>query len=424
MKAPMIPPDTSFGVYLHIPYCQQMCHYCDFAKTANWTPQHSRQFFLQLEEHCRRWLRLLSERIPDFSIVSVNIGGGTPSLFYREFDQILGLLSPFLCSDCEISIEANPDDISPVSLKHLKSAGFNRMSVGVQSFQPDALRFLKRSHCADKAKEALQLAGAYFENLNADLIWAWPGQNETLWEQDLEICLQQPVRHLSLYNLTYAPGTPIGRSWQRGKIKALPELLQEQYYRKACELLQGLKWEHEEVSNWGLPGYSCRHNQLYWQGGYYLGIGPGAHGFLPSDNGLGLRYSCNPSEKRFRQTSPEDLTEIDQIYQKPPSEKQKDHTLLSVEARNKESWFLEYLGSSLRSQQGTNLERIYRTTGLLFKPDPYITECLDQGVLLLRDGVLLLPESEWFRETAWCLRLSSCFSAKQKNQAVPENHKN
>ena len=401
--------NLDIGVYLHIPYCRHMCHYCDFAKTANWSPEKAGSFFQQLELHCHAWIRALLSYASELSISSLNVGGGTPSLFVKEYARIFAVLRPYLSSDCEVSLEANPDDITPASLSGWKNLGFNRISLGIQTFHACGLRLLKRSHSASTGQRSLLLAGDFFDNLNADLIYSWPGQSRAMWQQDLKLCQEAPLTHLSLYNLTYAEQTPIGRAWKRGRLREQAEAEQEGFYNDARTHLANYPWVHEEVSNWALPGYQCQHNLRYWQGGYYLGIGPGAHGYLPAKDPVGLRYSYDPSERSFRISSPQLLQkQIDHLLFKAPYSGD-PRPLGGPENRNRQSWFLEYLGCGLRCKEGLDLSLIRRISGLSFRPDGYIRECLGHQILKLDGGRLTLAEPEWFRETAWCMQLAKCF---------------
>lgn len=401
------------GLYFHIPYCKMMCHYCDFAKTANWNEAKTTEFFSALIAHTEAWLELLRNQglKPEFH--SVNFGGGTPSLFTDQYKALLNLIKPYLSPECEISLEANPDDITEDSLSFWKNAGFNRMSIGVQSFQDEGLSFLKRTHSGQQAQSAIKLAGNYFKQLNADLIYSWPGQNINQWKSDLQECLKLPVTHLSLYNLTFAPGTPIGRAYAKGKIKEQNEILQNTFYQYARQLLKEKAWIHDEVSNWSLnDSHSCKHNWIYWQGDSYLGIGPGAHGYLPLGGPEGLRYFYASNELNFRKnTGPIYQKLAKNIFESSPNHS-KDHLIHVEKDRTPDSWLLEYIGCGLRSRKGINLKLIQNKTNQSFTPSSQVKEAIEKNIIMSQSGQIYLSEDEWFRETAWSFALSECFSVE------------
>ena len=389
------------GVYLHIPFCSFVCHYCDFAKTAHWSDELKNNYLSTLDAHLKSWLQYLESLFTDISIITVNVGGGTPSLISREYENIFTTLRPYLSSDCEVSLEANPNDCSPVNLQIWKDCGFNRISVGIQTFQDKGLKFLKRDHDAVKAKKSIENCLSYFENTNIDLIYSWPSQSLGDWKEDLDLSLSMGCNHLSLYNLTYAQGTPIGRARQRGVITEPLDEFQEQFYSSAREILADHGLQHEEVSNWSKPGFSCKHNWLYWQGRPYLGVGAGAHGFLPINDPIGLRYHYTRRERSFRNS--------DNAFQNPL----KDFShLIEIEQRDTESWVLEMLGSSLRSSRGLDLANIKNKTGKLFIPNAEVDYGLENGLIILDNHRLYLHPKEWFREVHWCVKLSECFEVE------------
>ena len=386
------------GVYLHIPFCSFVCHYCDFAKTAHWNDDLKNNYLETLNSHLKSWLIFLESKFEALSVTTVNLGGGTPSLITHEYEKIFSSLTPYLSSNCEVSLEANPNDCSLENLKVWKECGFNRISVGIQTFQQKGLEFLKRDHSRSKAIESIENCHAYFENTNLDLIYSWPSQKLNDWGSDLDLATTLGCQHLSLYNLTYAQGTPIGRARQRGKITEPQDETQEQFYTLARERLANYGYLHEEVSNWSKPGFSCKHNWLYWQGKPYLGVGAGAHGYLPLESPIGLRYHYTRRERNLRQT--------DGIVSNPFDD---FAHLIEVEKRDDEAWILEMLGSSLRSSGGLDLKKIESCTGRGFKPSSDITDSMENKLIHLDKDKLYLHPNEWFREVHWCLKLSDCF---------------
>ena len=396
---------NKIGLYIHIPFCDFMCHYCDFAKTARWDQEIVNTYFKSLHSHLSYWLRYLQKNFKDFSFASINFGGGTPSLFSSEYAPLMELLRPYLQSQQEISIEANPKNCSPTNLSTWRSLGFNRISLGVQSFQRQGLDFLKRNHNPDQAIESCKKVGAYFDNFNIDLIYSWPEQSLSMWMQDLQQAISLKANHLSLYNLTYAEKTPIGRAYLRGKIKELPDTEQVQFYNSAMSLLKKHNYIHEEVSNWSKETFSCIHNWLYWQGSYYLGIGTGAHSYLPSPNhhkGERFYYSRNlkhfkPITSTCKRAVPPQITEIAQ------------HLPIFLDSRQADSWLLEMISCGLRTHRGIDVSYLELKSHTQFVPKNLVLEALESGLLFYENKRLCLQAQEWFRETSWSLLVSECF---------------
>lgn len=389
------------GIYIHIPFCSKICHYCDFAKTSRYDNDLIARYFRALEVRLKRWL---SQGDFGEEFVSLNFGGGTPSLFSHEYENIFAILRPHLKSQAEISLEANPEDINLNSLTTWKDLGFNRLSIGVQSFAREGLKALTRKHDPQHLQASLDLARAHFSNLNFDLIYGW--QNQTLkdWKKDLETALRFDPTHLSLYNLTYAEKTPIGRKEARGKIQAASDILLEEMYEEARTLLAKAGFHHEEVSNWSKPGFSCLHNWLYWQGESYLGLGCGAHAYL-KDEGIGKRFFYTQHLSSFCEVG-----NAEDSWKDP---------YLSLEARNSEDWLYEIVGSGLRSERGVDIIQIEKKTGLTFKPNHVIQYAINTKAAQIVNGRLLLSAKEWFRETTYCLALVTSFDRQTAGSKPP-----
>lgn len=397
----------AIGIYMHIPFCSYLCHYCDFAKTARWDEGVVDQYFSMLEEQIK-WS--LSELKQLYVIKSINIGGGTPSLFTQQYSKLIDLLRPYCIEDCEISLEANPNDISKQRLQEWRNIGFNRISLGVQTFDASGLNFLKRDHSAAMALKSSELALNFFENCNLDFIYSWPSQTLEQWQKDLEQAIKMGVTHLSLYNLTYAAKTPIGRAHSRGLIKEPEDSTQEAFYACAREKLAS-DYTHDEVSNWSKPGFSCIHNWLYWQDGYYVGFGTGAHGYLPSKQfPLGIRYSTASSLKRFLSVR------VGGKKNEGANFEPWAHFLTSinacVEERDKTTWLIEYVGSALRSSKGVDCSYIEEKVNQKFTIDSCLLSAINRGQVIVENNKIYLSCEEWFRETYWCLKVLDCFNAQ------------
>ncbi len=340
-------------------------------------------------------------------IKTLYFGGGTPSLFADEYRPIFKELSPLLNDETEITFEANPRDLIAAKLETWQQLRINRLSVGVQSFHPQGLKILTRDHQAADCLKGIELAQKYIENLNIDLIYGWPGQTLEDWLKDLKIALNMGPKHLSLYCLTFAAGTPLGRAEARQKIKACPDELLEEFYLAACELLAKNGYIHTEISNWHQPGFHSQHNQAYWQMNYYLGIGPGAHGFLPAQNeSIGLRFAYNKNDRSFLNTElllMEGEASIGKL------------DFLTIDERDAKGWLLECIANGIRTAKGVNLSRIEKTIGFKFVTSPLINNALKEGELQIiergKEQFLVLKEKEWFREQSWSLLVFDCFQS-------------
>ncbi len=398
------------GLYLHVPYCAALCSYCDFAKTANHTPDVTQKYLRTLAAHTRLWLNSpLTSRLTTNRISSVFFGGGTPSLFGDELAPILKVVRPQLDVGAEVSLEANPDDLSPTKLQTWRELGVNRLSVGVQSFDARALTLLGRSHDAGLARDRIGAALDRFPNLNVDLIYGWPGQTADDWRQDLAEVLALGVPHLSLYCLTFESRTLLGRKSERGLIVPPPDDDAATFYQIACEILADAGYDHEEVSNWSKPGHSCGHNWLYWQDHHFVGVGAGAHGYLPSDDHYGVRYAYPRNDRVFGDKVSEGANEglaaatcFGELAACLGAEVDSDRTAMS--------WLTELVGSGLRTTRGIAILSAVEHCGLRFVPTVSVEMALKTGTLRMDDrGVMTLKAEEWFREAAWCVEiLRSC----------------
>jgi oxygen-independent coproporphyrinogen-3 oxidase len=274
------------SLYFHIPFCAHRCAYCDFNTYAG----QEGAIPAYVEALCRE-IRLVAESAPGrLAVQTVFFGGGTPSLLSAtQFDAIFRTIREHydLVDTAEISLEANPGTLSFTYLQDLCSLGFNRLSLGVQSAQPDELRMLERIHDYFEVIQSVEWSRrAGFENLNLDLIFGLPEQTLDRWQATVNLILGLRPEHLSLYALTLEHGTPFGR-WARHGLIPMPDPdAAADMYEWAEETLASAGYEHYEISNWARPGHECRHNLQYWRNLPYLGFGAGAHGFAND-----IRYS-------------------------------------------------------------------------------------------------------------------------------------
>ena len=277
-------PDEPLALYVHWPFCASKCPYCDFNSHVR-----ERVDAARFGRALRAELAGEAARAGRRRLASVFFGGGTPSLMPPEV--VAGLLEDAarlfeLPDELEITLEANPTSVEAAKLRAFRAAGVNRLSLGVQSLDAEALAFLGRRHSAGEAIAALEHARATFPRLSFDLIYARPGQEEAAWRAELRRALALAADHLSLYQLTIEPGTRFATEHARGAF-ALPEdEAAAAMYRATAEEATGFGLEPYEVSNYARPGAESRHNLTYWRYGDYLGIGPGAHQRLGLDGAL------------------------------------------------------------------------------------------------------------------------------------------
>ncbi|MDG2306562.1 MAG: radical SAM family heme chaperone HemW [Candidatus Binatia bacterium] len=297
----------SASVYLHIPWCLARCPYCDFNTYAarEW-PEDEYRAALTAE------LAWFAERAPfnDVTVGTVFLGGGTPSLFAP--DTIAALLEALneqfpTAPDLEVTLEANPGTVDRDRLAGLRDAGVNRLSIGIQSFQPRLLEALGRRHSVDESRAALDAArAAGFENLSLDLMYATPTQTLEELEADLAEAITIAPDHVSAYALIFEPGTPLTRDLQAGKIERATDELEAQMFETVRTRLSGAGYAAYEISNHAQPGREARHNQAYWRGGPYLGVGAGAHSFSPAaapmanDAEYGVRWQNVRDPAKYR----------------------------------------------------------------------------------------------------------------------------
>ena len=265
------------ALYLHIPFCRKACTYCDFHFST------SARGHDEMAAAIAREIDLRSAEMPPGPWTSVYFGGGTPSLLSRK--HLTALLDAAtaarpLADGAEITLEANPDDLDAESLARLAATGVNRLSIGVQSFRDEDLRFMGRAHDAAQATACLAAAqAAGFEDLTIDLIYGTPGLDDSAWRRNLEIAVGFGVAHLSAYALTVEPRTALANAIERGRIAPLDEEQAARQMDILVDTLTAAGYEHYEVSNFALPGHRARHNSGYWRGAAYLGVGPSAHSF-------------------------------------------------------------------------------------------------------------------------------------------------
>nr|WP_315006793.1 radical SAM family heme chaperone HemW [uncultured Capnocytophaga sp.] len=363
-----------YSLYLHIPFCRQACHYCDFhfSTTLKRKPQLVNALCKELE------LRKTEAIMP---LQTIYLGGGTPSVL--SFGELSTLFSTIhqnysIAPDAEITIEVNPDDFTShreLSLAQIKSLGINRLSVGVQSFFEEDLRLMNRIHTANQAIAFLEEATNLFENITLDLIYGIPNMSNERWIKNIEKALSFGIPHLSAYALTVEHKTALYNFIKKGKIPPTNDLQAREQFYLLKELLESKGFIHYELSNFGKEGYFSRNNTAYWQQKKYMGIGPSAHSY----NGTERYWNIPHNIKYIEQISKGIL----------PQEKE----LLS-----KKDLYNERIMTGLRIQKGISLSDIEKDFGshysnyLKKEALPYI----EKGLLLLENDHILTSKEGLF----------------------------
>ncbi|NNE57528.1 MAG: radical SAM family heme chaperone HemW [Hellea sp.] len=332
---------SPLAIYIHWPYCARICPYCDFNV---YKGTRNDALVSAIDQDLTYW----RERTGTREIISIHFGGGTPSLLpaahigrlVDKVDKLWGL-----AAGTEVGLEANPADTRRDYWKAIRSSGVNRISLGVQSFNDGALKFLGRDHDGAQAIAAAGDIASIFSNFSLDLIFGWAGQSANDWSQDLKIALSLKPAHLSTYQLTIEPGTAFERAEARGNEKAVHADQSADLYDQLRRRLTSSGFEHYEISNFAQRGHRSRHNLAYWQGHDYIGVGPGAHGRVTSG---GQRIATTAKARPGNY--------ISSVQDQEPDPR--DQELLSGE-----DWAAEYLMMGMRIQDGISIARFEELVG-------------------------------------------------------------
>ena len=326
------------GIYLHIPFCKTRCIYCDFYSTTR-----SELITRYIHALCNE-LEMRKEYLKEEKIETVYFGGGTPSqLGEEDFQQIFKAIQKhYGLEDCrEITLEANPDDLSKEYLQMLSALPFNRISMGIQTFDDATLKLLKRRHNARTATEAVRRCReAGYQNISIDLIYGLPGETKERWEKDLRQAISLNVEHISAYHLIYEEDTPIYNMLKQHQIEEVDEDSSLQFFTLLIEHLQNAGYEHYEISNFCRPDKYSRHNTSYWRGIPYLGCGPSAHSF----NGTTREWN---------------VSSID-LYIKGIEGNQRD---FETENLDQTTRYNEFIITTIRTVWGTPIEKLKQEFG-------------------------------------------------------------
>jgi len=321
------------GIYIHIPFCRRKCHYCNFFSLASL--KYKERFLGALKEE----IFLRKKYLDGKPIESIYLGGGTPSILkIPEIEGILEDLRKYfiLAENCEITLEANPDDLDAGIFREYLAIGINRLSIGVQSFFDDDLEYLNRIHSGQRAEEAVRQAkDAGFSNISIDLIYGIPTLTAEKWQKNLEKAFSLEVSHISTYSLTVEPKTALDLLIRKKKLPGPGEEQILEHFRILLRMMKEQEFEHYEISNFCKNGFYSRHNSMYWQGGPYLGLGPSAHSY----NGTSRQWNISNL-----------VQYIDQINRNEPFFESEE--LTPVQQYN------EYVMVSLRTMWGCDLNTI------------------------------------------------------------------
>lgn len=358
------------GLYLHIPFCKQACYYCDFHFSTNQSQK------TELIEQIAHELYLQRDYLQGEPIETIYFGGGTPSLLtVKELDILFTAIHKNyqVLENPEITLEANPDDLTPEKLAELRLAGINRLSIGIQSFDENILRFLNRAHTALDAflcLEAAQEAG--ISNISIDLIYSIPGQDDELLRKNLAEAIRLKPTHISAYSLTLEEKTVFGRWASHGKLTAMEENLSAGQFEIVMDTLTHHGYHHYEISNFCLPGYESKHNTSYWQQKKYLGVGPSAHSF--DGNSRQFTISNNP------------------LYIKSLRE---NRIPFEREVLTRENKINEYLFTSLRTDRGCSLSYLSSQLeyDLMKKNKSYLDQLVKGKLIEISHDTLVLTRS-------------------------------
>jgi putative oxygen-independent coproporphyrinogen III oxidase len=347
------------GIYIHIPYCRHKCNYCNFYSLA--TSKYRNELLPALIHE----IELQSGYLDGELVQTIYFGGGTPSLLrVSEIEQLLVSIHKHypVYNEAEITIETNPDDLRMPKLRGLKMAGINRLSIGVQSFNDEDLKYLERIHTGNQARNCiLRAQDAGFSNISVDLIYGLPTLDSTAWELNLFDALDLGVPHVSAYALTVEEKTPMALQIKRGKLPDVDDEKQLQHFELLTALMQTSGYLHYEISNFCVPDKYSKHNTAYWQGKKYLGIGPSAHSY----NGNSRQWNI-ANIGHYIQSLREGVI---------PCEK---------EILTKAQLFNEYMMTSLRTMWGCDMDFVKRTFGT-----DWVQQALADARAFLENGTMI-----------------------------------
>ena len=349
------------GIYIHIPFCKQACHYCDFHFSTSMKKKVEMVLALAKEIQMRK------NEFEDAVVETIYFGGGTPSLLAIEDLRFLiaEIYSNYnVVENPEITLEANPDDLSKERIVALSNLKINRLSIGIQSFFEDDLKMMNRAHNSSEAKKCLEEATQYFDNISIDLIYGIPGMSNEKWMQNIEMALSFNVPHISSYALTVEPKTALHSFIQKELIPQPDEEVAQEHFQILVEKLKENNFIHYELSNFGKENFFSKNNSSYWLGKKYIGIGPSAHSYDGQKRGWNVSNNS--------------------VYLKSISE-----GILPIETEilSKTDLYNEYIMTGLRTMWGVSLQRIEKEFG-----PTYLHYLNKQAARYIEDHLLFMDD--------------------------------
>ena len=350
------------GIYIHIPFCKQACHYCDFHFSTSMKKKDEMVMALAKE------IQLRKEEFKNEVVETIYFGGGTPSVLAIEdlrllIDEVYKHYN--VAENPEITVEANPDDLDHETIRQLANSSINRLSIGIQSFFEDDLKMMNRAHNAEEAKNCLEEATKYFDNISLDLIYGIPGMSNEKWIQNIETALSFGIPHISSYALTVEPKTALHSFIQKGIISAPEDEVAQEHFEILVEKLEEAGFIHYELSNFGKENYFSKNNSSYWLGKKYIGIGPSAHSYDGEKRGWNVSNNS--------------------IYIKSIQE---GKLPLETETLSKTDRYNEYVMTGLRTIWGISLDRIQTEFG-----QTYLDYLNQQSAKYIEDHLLFVDEN-------------------------------
>ena len=360
------------AIYIHIPFCKQACHYCDFHFSTSLKKKDEMVLALAKE------IKLRATEFKDEVVETIYFGGGTPSIL--EIQDLRFLIDEVyrnytVAENPEITVEANPDDLTEVRIIELSTNQINRLSIGIQSFFEDDLKLMNRAHNSEEAKKCLEIATKYFDNISIDLIYGVPNMSNEKWLQNIETALSFNVPHISSYALTVEPKTALHTFIQKGIIPQPDDEVAQEHFHLLVDKLEENGFIHYELSNFGKENYFSKNNSSYWLGKKYLGIGPSAHSY----NGISRSWNVSNNSLYLKSIAENQL----------PSESE---TLSKTDRYN------EYVMTGLRTIWGVSLKRIETEFGKSYLDylNQQAAKYIEDHLLYVDDAILRTTKSGKF----------------------------
>ncbi len=360
------------GIYIHVPFCKQACHYCDFHFS---TQLGKKEAMLRA---IKKEIELRKDEFENHKVATIYFGGGTPSILTTtEIETLVTAVHENykLVENPEITLEANPDDLTDDKIIELSNSPINRLSIGIQSFFDEDLKLMNRAHSSDEAIKSLSTATQYFDNISIDLIYGIPGMDNNRWKANIERALSFELPHISSYALTVEPKTALKKFIEKGIVANVDDEQAEAQFNILVDVLEKNDFVNYEISNFGKQGYFSKNNTSYWQGKKYIGIGPSAHSF----DGQNRSWNVRNNPKYIKALEGEVL----------PKE---------TETLSKTDRYNEYVMTGLRTIWGVSLEKIELNYGQAYLDylNKQTKKYLEKHLLFVDDGKLLATKKGKF----------------------------